>query len=120
MKKKGFTLIEVIISLIVITVGLIATIKTITDSTRNASSIQNYVLAHWVAMDIIASIQTHILPIPEDNTSTGTTTMLSKTWYWSVGLAPSHSPYTANIYVSVAPTENEKSIVHLTGFVPRE
>lgn len=55
--KRGFTLLEVLIALIVVAVALSTLIKATGDIAGNTHYMRNKALAHWVAMNQLAELQ---------------------------------------------------------------
>lgn len=78
--SKGFTLIEIIIALVVISVALGAVIATTGNSVRHAAHIKEKTIALWVAQNALADIS-----IKKDWLSTGIksqdSTMAGKQWF---------------------------------------
>lgn len=56
-KTKGFTLIEVMVALAVLSIGIIAIVTTITHVARNQSLLEEKVIATWVAENRFAYLK---------------------------------------------------------------
>ena len=83
--KKGFTLIEVLIALIIIAIALAASIRATNQSVRDTTHVQNTLIAHWVGMNIISEIQIGMMKLPvAGNIKQGHTAMLGREWQWTV------------------------------------
>jgi len=98
MKKRNqhaFTLLEVLVALMVIAVGLTATIVSSIEITRNSLHLQNKTLAHWVAQNVIAErkIQTGN---PANLPLRGEMQMANQTWQWQVERSKTTHPSSAN------------------------
>lgn len=79
--KKGFTLLEILVALAVLALALSAIVVESSNNIRNAATLRDKTLAHWVAMNKIAEIQ-----INEDWPSTGNkkgeAEMADREWFW--------------------------------------
>ena len=56
-RDGGFTLIEVLVALVVATLGLLAITLTTITSSRNANALRERTLAHWVAMNVASELR---------------------------------------------------------------
>lgn len=81
--KAGFTLLEILVALAIISIVMLATLHGGGAATHNAEYLKMRTLAHWVAMNRAAELQLSLewLPIGERK---GETVMAEKKWYWSV------------------------------------
>lgn len=82
MKNKGFTLIEVMVALAIIAIALAALIKASGNHTRSAGYLKSKTLAHYVAMNEVAKLQTENA-WPDLGTKKDDTEMAGVTWYWT-------------------------------------
>ncbi len=82
-KPSGFTLLEILVALAIISIVMLATLHGGGSATHNAEYLKLRTLAHWVAMNKAAELQIsrEWLPIEERR---GETVMAEKRWYWSV------------------------------------
>jgi general secretion pathway protein I len=53
-RGRGFTLLEVLVALVILTVALAALIKASSEHTRNTFYLQERLLAHWVGQNLLA------------------------------------------------------------------
>src|SRR5688572_7972969 len=58
--QRGFTLIEVVVALIVVSLGMLAVIETVGSTARNNGYLREKTIAHWVAMNKLT--ETRLLP----------------------------------------------------------
>ena len=88
MKKSchGFTLIEVLIALVIISIALTALLKATGQNLNTAQRIQGKTISHWVAMQGVAMVQLNLLPIQLNQEITQATHLLNQHWYWRVRL----------------------------------
>lgn len=120
MKKfLGFTLIEVLIALIIISIALAASIRVTNQSIRDTTHVQNTMIAHWVAMNIISEIQVGIIKLPiAGNIKKGKTSMLNKKWDWVVENNKSLR-ITDATKIKVTVSYRHRVVTSVTGYVPQ-
>lgn len=56
-RSRGFTLIEVLVALVVATLGLLAVTLTTITAGRNANTLRERTMAHWVAMNVASELR---------------------------------------------------------------
>jgi len=82
LRLHGFTLIEVLIALAIISIGLSALMKATITSTRLTQILKEKIISHIVAMDGVAMIQLGLLDPAGGMVITKKTKMLNQYWYW--------------------------------------
>lgn len=100
--SQGFTLIEVLLALVVITIGLTCLLKSNAQNIHYAGRLQDKAAAHQVAMSAISDIQTNAITIPVNRETTHTTRLLGTTWYWRASVSPTALQPMQQISVSVS------------------
>ena len=100
--SHGFTLIEVLLALVVITIGLTCLLKSNAQNIHYASRLQDKAAAHQVAMSAISDIQTSAITLPINRETTHTTRLLGTTWYWRASVSQTALPPLQQISVSVS------------------
>lgn len=93
--SRGFTLLEVLVALAILALALGAGIRAAGSNVDNAGYLRDRSMAHWVAMNRLAEMQTfNKFPAP-GNTERGTTLMAGNEWHWKVQtkLAKEFDPY---------------------------
>ena len=61
--SRGFTLIEVLVALVIVSLGIFAEVNVITQSARTKVSLREKTFAHWVALNVITEWRAkHSLP----------------------------------------------------------
>jgi general secretion pathway protein I len=79
---KGFTLIEILVSLAIIAISLGAIISTSGTQAQQASYLKQKSIAHWVAMNEITKLQiTNTFPDLGD--TKGSAEMANHEWFWT-------------------------------------
>jgi len=95
-KSDGFTLIEVLIALGILTIALSALIKGLAENTRNAATLQDRMIAHWVAANAATEIQLRKNPVFQ-----GSATMAGQEWYWTARIIAQTDDQLRHINVEV-------------------
>lgn len=85
-KQQGFTLIEVLVAVLVLSIALVAITRSLSIGIRDTQRIQDKNIAHWVAMNVLAKTQLNLILIPESGEAiqTGQESMLNQTWPWKL------------------------------------
>jgi len=118
-KCGGFTLIEVVIAIGVISFAIAAGINAVSVNSNNASGLQQRTYAHWVAMNKMAELQLDD-QWPSVGTKKGSALMAKQEWFWSMKVSKTPDGYDLirRVDVMVRMDEDDESpLVTLTGFV---
>ena len=116
---RGFTLIEVVIAIGVISFAIAAGINAVSVNSNNASGLQQRTYAHWVAMNKMAELQLDD-QWPSVGTRKGSALMAKQEWFWSMKVSKTPDGYDLirRVDVMVRMDEDDESpLVTLTGFV---
>lgn len=115
--KSGFTLIEVMVALIILAIALTAIVKATGDDVNSVNYLKQRTLAHWIAIDMVRSIQVGLAPRPTPTSPlSGTTTLLNETFYWQVELVKNLF-YSTKIKVVVSRNAKAKPLSTLNAFL---
>ena len=82
LKISGFTLIEVLIALSIISIALTALLKATSQNIDNTARLKEKSTSHWVAMQAVSMIQLNLIAINPSQESTQATTLLNEKWFW--------------------------------------
>ncbi len=81
--KNGFTLIEVLVAMVILSISLLAAIKVATEVTNSAIYLQDKTIAQWVAMNKVAEMRL-ARKLPKMGRSNGEEDMAGRTWRWDI------------------------------------
>lgn len=115
----GFTLVEVMVALLIVTLALAAAVELGTGSARQLEVLTATTRAHWVAMNRLEQLRaTHMYPALGD--MTGSDKEQGQRWYWkqTVTGGPESDLRVAKILVGTAPDNLKAASVH--GLFSRE
>jgi general secretion pathway protein I len=80
-RKDGFTLLEVLIALVIVTLAVSALLGTVTSSGSNVSYLKEKTLAEWVALNRLTELRIAQV-MPDKGRRTGNTDMAGMRWQW--------------------------------------
>jgi general secretion pathway protein I len=117
-KNHGFTLIEVLIALAILSIALTAIIKSTSQNIRDTTYIQNKNIANWVGSQVINEVRAGILvlPTPPDNLEQ-TTEMLGQSWRWQANLIATPNPQIMEIHVAVFKKSSDAKLISLVSYL---
>ena len=83
-RANGFTLIEVLLALAIVSIALVALIRASAQTVHFTHRIKEKTISHWIAMQGVAMVQLGLLPVSTAHEVSQITTMLGQRWYWRV------------------------------------
>lgn len=115
---KGFTLIEILVSLAIIAISLGAIISTSGTQAQQATYLKQKTIAHWVAMNEITKLQV-TNTFPDLGDKKGSTEMANYEWFWTrttkeLAITKNVREVSFQIY---ADKQRENKLTQLTGSV---
>jgi len=106
--RRGFTLIEVLVALAIVTVGMAALLATLTSSADTLVYLRDKTFANWIALNQIALVRiSGQLPAP--GKSDGDTDFAGRKWHWHQEVNNVQVPGMVRMDVSVRPAEEGSS-----------
>jgi len=101
---RGFTLIEVLVALVIVTLGMAALMSSLSSAADGAAYMRDKTFAQWVALDQIALARLQTQP-PSVGDKTGETELANRKWTWKQTVTNTDAPGIAQIEVSVRPAD---------------
>jgi general secretion pathway protein I len=121
-RVRGFTLIEVMAALVIVSLGMMAVIQAVSQTASNNAYLRQKTIAQWVAMNRITEIRLAAQP-PTTGESSGEVEMAGERWRWSTQVTAVPTTTMRRIDVGVAPItdakvdlDNKNHIATITGF----
>lgn len=115
-RRAGFTLVEVLVALAIISVALLAALRAAGQGTNNVGELRARLLAGWVAENLLAEHRARgdwlPLGIQQGKEHEGG---IEFTWRKEVIATPNPEFRRVDIFVSAAPEES-RALAHFTGF----
>lgn len=119
--QHGFTLLEVLVAMVVLSMGLLAVIKVVSEVSTSAIQLQDKTYAQWVALNKVAEMRLQTT-WPSTGKTDGDTEMAGRTWHWVMEIKNTDDKDVRKIEVSVNP-ESEKdskvATIFITAFLGR-
>ena len=115
-KKRGFTLLEVLVALAIASFALVALWKVLGQGIFITGELPDRVLAGWVAHNHIVMRQAtgHW---PDTGIYEGHEEMAGITWYWKEEVETTSEPQLRRITIKVGEDVESRSLVTLEGFI---
>jgi len=115
--QHGFTLIEVLAALIIVSLGMLGVIEAVGDTAKNGAYLREKTIAHWVAMNQLSKVRLETRP-PKTEKSSDEVEMAGRKWRWSMDVTQTQVQTLLRIDISVAPAESPRttSLATITGF----
>lgn len=117
-KSQGFTLIEVMVALMVITISLFAIFKSTSSVTWHASYLKEKTFANWVAQNQIALYRSKKTWGSVSNTS-GQVNMADLEWDWKMHISKTENPSVRKIDVEVFVDGDDVIKGSATGYIAK-
>lgn len=113
----GFTLIEVLVALAVVSLGMLGVIQAVGFGAQTSSYLREKTIAHWVAMNRLTEARVQPRP-PKEGKSSDTVEMAGQQWRWTMEVQPTpvESMHRIDISVRLAEGDEDSSLATLTGF----
>ena len=116
---RGFTLLEVLIALTIISLSLGALISTSGSQASSAGYLKQKTIAHWVAMNEITQLQIEN-DFPGKGDSKGSTEMAGIEWYWTRTVKETEDENSRQVEIKIYLDEaRESSLTRLIGYLSR-
>lgn len=116
--KAGFTLIEVLIALAILSIALTAIIQSTSQNIKDTLYLQNKTIAIWVGTELIAEVEAGILKVPAaPDKLTREVEMLDQKWRCVAHLTPTPNKKIQSMDVAVYPATSKTKLIHLVSYL---
>jgi general secretion pathway protein I len=115
---KGFTLIEVLIALAILSIALTAIIKATAQNINDTRYLQDKMIANWVAMEVLNESRAGIYKLPnKPEKLEQDTSMLSENWSWQAYLSATPNAKIKQVHVKVFRKSDNVKMASLMSYV---
>jgi general secretion pathway protein I len=116
-RSHGFTLLEVLAALVIISLGMLGVIEAVGQTASNSARMRDRTLAHWVGMNRLATVRLEPRAPKIDKTS-DEVEMAGRRWRWTMEVTetPVQSLRRIDIRVAEADADEEAALASVTGF----
>jgi general secretion pathway protein I len=110
-------LIEVLVALVVVGLGMLAVIQTVSGTANTSFYMREKTLAHWIAMNKLTEVRLQPNPPPIDKSS-DEVEMAGRDWRWTMEVKQTPVESIRRIEIRVRPSEapETSSLAFITGF----
>lgn len=109
--QKGFTLVEVLIALLIVSIAFSAILFSVNQSARGAARLEEKVAATWLAEDLITRAQLGLLKAGK-----GSQTSLNRNWQWEIRSKFTQSTSVQEIEIFIL-NQQEETVLVKTAYV---
>jgi type II secretion system protein I len=99
-REKGFTLIEVMVALVVLSIGLGALIASSSQNIRVYQRLQQRYIQSWTSLNLLNQIQLQQIKLSNTLPSTGSNFVKGIKCFWQVKKYPTPTPHLFKIEIS--------------------
>ncbi len=118
-KLRGFTLLEILVALAIVSIALSAIVNEVSNNINNAAHLRDKTLAHWVAMNKVVELRT-AEDWPSPGETHGDALMAEQEWHWSVKVSTTEDEDVRRMDVEVrADEDDENAAATLIAYVER-
>jgi general secretion pathway protein I len=114
-RMRGFTLLEVLIALVVVSLALLALTRTAGGQVSNFEALRERTLASWVAANVLTEIRLST-PMPTPGTRDGRASLANRDWRWQLEVQATDDPDMRRLEVRVYAGDSREPSASLTGF----
>lgn len=114
--RNGFTLIEIMVALAIITITLGAIIENTTAANVNAQYLRDKTVASWIAMNQISIVRAK-RQWSSASSKSGEVEMAGQQWQWKINFVKTDDVDIRRLNVQVFKLDAEKPMVQMTGFL---
>ena len=117
-KTAGFTLVEILVALAILSISLSAVLYVINQNTNNLIYLKNKTFAHWVAMNKISEFRVNPVLIQNSRRLSGRYTLAQREWEWTAQLIHTEDKDLNKLNIEVYSAEDsEIKLATLTSFI---
>ena len=116
-QENGFTLVEVLVALVVLTIAFSALMVALNENARNVGFLENETAANWVATNVLAQAQLGLLNLNRQTSKdSGQQSMLGKTYSWELTVGTTDNRWVNEMEVSVSSEDGKQIVLEMTGY----
>jgi general secretion pathway protein I len=102
--RRGFTLVEVLVALVIVGLGMAALLGTLNSAADSAGYLQDKTLSEWVALNQVSKVRLSSAA-PSKGNSEGEVDYASRKWKWTQNIDDMPIPGILKIEVKVRPSD---------------
>jgi general secretion pathway protein I len=108
-RHAGFTLIEVLVALAIVTIGMAAVLESLSSSANTVSYLRDKTLSEWVGLNQIATARLNLQPgqVPMTGNTQGDIDYAGRSWHWRQEVSETQVKGIVRIDVKVRPAQSK-------------
>ena len=114
-RRRGFTLIEVLIALAVVALALLGLTRTAAIEVSDFDALRERTLAGWVAANVLTEARLSGT-LPPTGTSDGRVELGGRAWRWTRDVSATPDPELRRVDIRIFAGEAKDSVASLSGF----
>ena len=114
--QKGFTLLETLVAMAVLTIAMVAVIQTAGSSVTAQNHLQEKVFAEWVVLNQLTRMQV-ASELPKVGKYEGTEKMAGRQWRWLAEVEATSNPYLLKATVHAGLVDQQQYLMTVTGYI---
>ena len=116
--SSGFTLVEILVALAILSISLSAVLYVVNQNTNNLSQLKDKTFAHWVAMNKASEFRIKPDLIKSSRQLSGQYSLAQREWQWNAQLQPTEDNDLYRLVIDVYDSkESDKKLTTLKSFV---
>jgi len=120
-QENGFTLVEVLVALVVLTIAFSALMVSLSENARNIGFLEKKTSANWVASNVLAQAQLGLLNLNlQTRKASGEEEMLGNSYTWQLSIDSTENSSVNKLEVNVGSENKEGTILNMVGFMRGE
>ena len=118
MRNKGFTLIEVLIALAIVSIALAAIIQSSSQNIRDSMYLEKRQIADWIGINLVNEVLAGIVKLPPTPEYIDhEIEVMNKSWYTKASLKNTPHPKIQEIKVEVYEHKEGKPLTYLSSYL---
>jgi len=118
--QKGFTLLETLVAMAILTIAMVAVIQTAGSSVTAQNHLQEKVFAEWVVLNQLTRM--HVASeltseLPKVGKYEGTEKMAGRQWRWLAEVEATSNPYLLKATVHAGHVDQQQYLMTVTGYI---
>lgn len=115
LRRRGFTLLEVLVALLVVALALVALMRTAGSGVRQLDALRERTLAGWVAANVLTETRL-AAALPDTGRSDGEARLGGREWRWRRDIQATPVATVRRIRIEVRLAGSDAPSAHLEGF----
>lgn len=115
-KTNGFTLLEVLIALSIMSIALTALLLATARTVAGTARLREAITANIVATQALTAIQLDLIQLEKNQVMAHSMSLFDQTWYWHVKTIPTSIHNLQRLEITVSPSQNGPFRYPLYGF----